>query len=365
MKKIINQAIENKYNKTLIFPVLIVLMATITFFLPSSRDRAGGSTFTIKAVGDVVPGSNFMKIAMPQNPRKAFFGEVEGLLKGADLLFGNFESTLTDYPKTRKDTSRKMVFAFRSPPAYASILKEVGFDVMSVANNHSLDFFDAGYKDTIHNLEKGGIRPTGQKGVITYTTINNTKLAFIGYSYLGYHNSMHDIEAMKKLINEASRNAEIVVVSVHAGAEGSSAIHTKNETEKFYSENRGNIVRFAHHAIDYGADLVIGHGPHVPRAIELYKERLIAYSLGNFLGYKVFSTSGYKGWSLVLQTSLDTDGRFIEGEIIPLQLDQAGIPHPDSEKKSIGLIRQLTREDFPDTNLTISASGRITRKETK
>lgn len=319
----------------------------------------------------MIPGSNYSgRALLPTEPGEALnaeqeflFGNIKPFLGESDLLFGNFESTLTDYPYSAKDTSQGMTFAFRTPPVYAQMLKNLGFDVLSVANNHSFDFGDQGFADTISHIEQAGMKAVGRKGQIVYTTANNVPIAFVGFSYLPDHNLMHDLEAGGALIREAKQKAKIVVVSVHAGAEGSDEVHTRNETEYFFGENRGNLVAFARGMIDQGADLVLGHGPHVPRALELYQNKLIAYSLGNFVGYKTLSTVGTLGDSLILTTQLTAEGDFVGGRIIPVALNSDGAPRLDDYFRSVVLIRNLIKQDFPDTPLAIDDMGNILRTD--
>lgn len=103
---------------------------------PSQKSKS--EYITIKAVGDIVAGTNFPDYRLPRNPNQLFPKPVRDKLKNSDILFGNYESTLTNHPYTTKNTSRGMVFAFRSPPEYAKLFSQVGFDVMSVANNHAM-----------------------------------------------------------------------------------------------------------------------------------------------------------------------------------------------------------------------------------
>lgn len=319
-----------------------------------------GEEFSIKAVGDMVPGTNFPNASrLPKGGASVLFQKVQPLLEGADLLFGNFESTFTNYPKTRKNTKRKLVFAFRSPPSYAYDFQQAGFDILSIANNHSNDFFHRGFKDTARAIEAAGMAQTGIKGEITYIERNGITIAFIGFSYLSFHNSIHKLKESAALVQTAAQNADVVILSVHAGAEGNKALRVSNRDEMFYRENRGNLVRFSHTMIDNGADMVIGHGPHVPRAMEVYKGRLIAYSLGNFMGYKVFSIRKYTGYSLVLQARLAKNGRFLGGKIEPVRLTRSGIPYPDDKGASIGLIRELSQKDFPKSPLVIDKTGEL------
>lgn len=142
-------------------------------------------------------------------------------------------------------------------------------------------------------------------------------------------------------------------------------MRVKNRQENFFGENRGNLVLFSRTLIDNGADLVLGHGPHVPRAMELYKGKLIAYSLRNFVGYRTLSTSGVLGKSLILEVKLNSQGDFISGKITPVQLDRRGIPYPDKDANSIPLIRNLTKLDFPKTDLKFALNGHIIKQEKK
>ncbi|MGC9503097.1 CapA family protein [Baaleninema sp.] len=316
------------------------------------------ATITIKAVGDIVPGTDFPYNKLPANP-DIFFSNVASYLASADLTFGNFESVLTDYPYSVKDISRGAVFAFRAPPSYATLFQNAGFDVLNIANNHSMDFGEPGLADTIRHFSSVGIQTVGQKNQILYTEANTVPVAFIGFSTYDYHNSVNDYESAKKLVSEARQNADIVVVSVHAGAEGTGAMHVSDRQESFFGENRGNIVRFSRTVVEAGADLVLGHGPHVPRAIELYNNKLIAYSLGNFVGYETLSTDAQLAYSLILEVEVNLDGDLVSGKIIPVHLGNDGIPRIDNNFRSVGLIQDLTRSDFPNTPITINDNGEI------
>ncbi|MGB3189371.1 MAG: CapA family protein [Limnoraphis sp.] len=313
----------------------------------------------IKAVGDIIPGTNYPSNKLPAS-KESLFQDVKPALQGADIVFGNFESTLTNYPRSAKNIGRGLVFAFRTPPEYTSILKDAGFNILSVANNHSFDFFEAGFDDTIDNINQLGMKAVGRKDEIVYHEVKGVKFAFIGFSYFPVHNNMLDLEASKAIVKKAeAEGADVIVISVHAGAEGTAALNVRNKTEYFYGENRGNKVLFARTLIDAGADLVLGHGPHVPRALELYNGKLIAYSLGNFMGYRTLSTKAQLGYSLVLEADLDPVGNFKGGKIIPIQLDSKGVPFRDNNFRSVGLIRSLTKSNFPETPLEIDSQGQI------
>ena len=320
------------------------------------------ATVSIKAVGDMIPGTNFPYNKLPAK-KELLLESVKPYLKGADILFGNFESTMTDYPYSSKAGGGRMLFAFRTPPSYAKIFKDVGFDILNIANNHSYDFNEQGFKDTIKNIDSNGMKAVGKKDQIVYQNVKGVNFAFIGFSNYGeVHNSLLELKAGAEIVKKAKQNADIVVISVHAGAEGTGALNVRNKNELFYGENRGNMVLFSRTMIDAGADVILGHGPHVIRAMELYKGKLIAYSLGNFLGYRTLSTAGTLGQSLILDVNMTPQGDFVSGKIIPIQLDGRGIPSVDNNFRSVGLIGRLTKSDFPNSGLTIDDKGQILKK---
>ncbi|MEG4286091.1 CapA family protein [Microcoleus sp. A006_D1] len=320
------------------------------------------ATVNIKAVGDMIPGTNFPYNKLPQK-KELLFESVKPYLQGADILFGNFESTMTDYPYSSKGGGGGMLFAFRTPPSYAKIFKDVGFDILNVANNHSYDFNEQGFKDTIKNIDSNGMKAVGKRDQIVYQNVKGVNVAFIGFSNYGeVHNSLLELQAGAEIVKKARQKADIVVISVHAGAEGTGALNVRNKNEFFYGENRGNMVLFSRTMIDAGADLILGHGPHVTRALELYKGKLIAYSLGNFMGYRTLSTAGELGQSLILDVKMTSKGDFVSGKIIPIELSSQGIPSVDDDFRSVGLIRRLTKSDFPNTGLMIDDKGQILKK---
>jgi poly-gamma-glutamate capsule biosynthesis protein CapA/YwtB (metallophosphatase superfamily) len=316
-------------------------------------------TITIKAVGDIIPGTNFPNYRLPRFRDQLLPKSVRTYLQGSDILFGNFESSLTNYPYTTKDTSRGQVFAFRSPPGYARLFAEAGFNVFNMANNHAMDFGPVGFKDTKKNLEAVGIATLGHKNQILYLKANNIPVAMVGFSPYEMYNSIHNLGAAQALIAKAKNKANIVVVSMHAGAEGTGALHVKNQTEFFYGENRGNSIKFARNMIDAGADLVLGHGPHVPRAMEIYKGKIIAYSLGNFLGYRTLSTNAQTGDSMILEVKLNSLGNLVSSKIIPVRMNRQGIPQIDQHFRTVKLIRSLNNQAFPKNPVKINKKGEV------
>lgn len=328
----------------------------VQFSIP---ENASPDTITIQAVGDVIPGTNYPNYRLPSDRNQLIPNSVRAYLQRADLLFGNFESSLTKYPYSSKDISKGQVFAFRSPPSYAQLFADVGFKVMNIANNHARDFGMVGFQDTVKNLKAVGIETLGHKNQILLLQVNYVPVAMIGFAPYEFYNSIHDLETAKALVQQAKTQASIVIVSMHAGAEGTSALRVRDKTEFFYGENRGNSIQFARNMIDAGADLVIGHGPHVPRALEMYNGKLIAYSLGNFLGYRTLSTAAQTGYSMILEAKLNSKGNLVSSKIIPVHLDNQGIPHIDQRFRTVGLLRYLISKDFPNDQVKINKKGEI------
>ena len=150
-----------------------------------------------------------------------------------------------------------------------------------------------------------------------------------------------------------------MVVLIHAGAEGTRALHVPRGPETAFGESRGDTRRFAHAVVQAGADAVLGSGPHVLRGIECYRRRPIAYSLGNFAAFHTLSTAGVLDLSGVLRLRLAPGGRLLGGRLAPVRLTRAGLPRPDRSGASIGLVRRLSRQDFGRRACRISRHGII------
>ncbi len=170
-----------------------------------------------------------------------------------------------------------------------------------------------------------------------------------------------DLPAARKLVRKAARNHDVVIVTMHGGAEGTDHQRVKAGTETYLGENRGNLVAFSHAVVDAGADLVVGHGPHVLRGMEWYKKRLIAYSLGNFAGYKVFALGGALSTSAILRVTLRADGSFENGLIVPTRLVGAGTPALDPAETAHGVVRELSRADFGPRAVEVTRTGVLRR----
>jgi poly-gamma-glutamate capsule biosynthesis protein CapA/YwtB (metallophosphatase superfamily) len=317
---------------------------------------AGGDGISFAAVGDTMLGNT---PELPSDPG-SYLDQVKGQLTG-DVVFGNLEGTLTDVSDSPKcgGAPSGTCYAFRMPPSYARDLAAAGFTVMNNANNHSYDFGEAGLDQTLAALTKAGIAHDGLPGKVTVVKAGGERVAFVGFAPYAQTASLLDLDAARRLIHYAARRASVVVVAIHAGAEGSDAQHVTGAEETYLGEDRGNPEAFAKMAIGAGADLVLGSGPHVLRGMEIYRDRLIAYSLGNFSGFHNFTTDGVLGASAVLHVTVDKDGAFRSGRIASVRLVEAGQPVLDPSDEGAEIIDQLSREDLGKSAVRIGDDGRI------
>lgn len=220
-------------------------------------------------------------------------------LKKADLLFGNLEG-----PISNKGTKIGSIYSFRANPKVIEGLIYAGFDVLSVANNHTFDYGRKALEDTFNRLKTVGLDYVGggfnEKEAYSplIKEINNTKIAFLAYTNFGSSYwlateeksgiariDLKDIERIKKDIQKAKSQSDILIVSLHSG-------------EEYSSKPIQFQIEFSKTVIDAGADLVVGHHPHVIQPFEKYKEGYIAYSLGNFIFDQKFSQETMKGLML-------------------------------------------------------------------
>ncbi len=323
---------------------------------------------TITAVGDIMMGTTYPETLLPPHDGKGIFDAVKGSFQGADLLFGNLEGPLLDEGESTKcKKPGKTCYAFKTPIRYVAYLKDAGFSALSIANNHASDFGREGVESTISTLTAAGIQPVGGK-VIAHYTIKGRRIAVAGFFYFETpyaYSMLHTVEAAR-IVRTLKETNDLVVVSFHGGAEGSTAQQVTGMNEEFLGEDRGNVAAFAHAVIDAGADLVLGHGPHVLRALEVYQGKLIAYSLGNFLTYERFNLDGPNGLSVVLKVNVDAaTGDFQSGQLVPVKLGTQGIPVLDSSGKAITLIRKLTKQDIKNSGLIIADDGALQLKSGK
>lgn len=320
-------------------------------------------TIKLALTGDIMMGTTYPSTQLPQEEGRLLFKHVAPIISGADIAAGNLEGTLCDGGTTTKRMS-KVSYAFRTPVKFAPRLSEAGYDFLSVANNHVNDFGDTGISSTMKALDGVGIKYAGIKDLCEWSVVekDGRRYGFCAFSHNQKTCDHRDLETVRRILGELREQADFVIVSFHGGAEGSAHNRLPYGRETFCGENRGSIRELAHFCIDEGADVVYGHGPHVLRAVEVYKGHFIAYSLGNFCTPYGINLRGISGYAPVVTIRVLADGTFVDGQIHSFIQQRGAGPLPDAQNLVTKEMKRLTELDVPKTPITISATGAITRK---
>jgi len=271
--------------------LLVCLLLICPLLLPGERLLP---SLALAFVGDVMLGRGVAQAL--KGDWEAAFAEVRPWLAQADLAFANLESPLTTASQIGDG------YDLRAPPGAVAALQAAGFDVVSLANNHALDAGETGRQDTTDTLTAAGIAPlTGQPA--------GHQLA--GCRFLALDDSVAplDLEAAVEAVAAAAEQANLVVVSVHWGGEYQAAP----------SQRQRAIARALAEA---GADVVVGHGPHVLQRVEWMDETLVAYSLGNFLFDQPYPADCRQGAVLLVTLR---GGRVVTAEAIPTVVEQGRV----------------------------------------
>jgi hypothetical protein len=338
-------------------------------------DAADTTPLTFAAVGDLMLGSTYPDTsggALPPDDGATLLAEVAPILGAADVAFGNLEGPLFDggdHPTcspggiAERNHGRRggtRCWSFRMPARYGALLRDAGFDVVSIANNHIDDFGADGRAGTIAELDRLGIAHSGPVGTVAHLTVRGHAVDVIAFAtYPGLNDSL-DLDAARGLVEASAATGAITVVSFHGGAEGAKAQHLRGDRhETFFTEDRGAPPVFARAMVDAGADLVLGHGPHVLRALEIYQGRLIAYSLGTFATYRGIGVKDVLGVTMILEVTLGLDGGFVAGRIDAVRQTPPGGPRLDADGAAIANVRALSADDVGAAAPTIGDDGTI------
>lgn len=288
------------------------------------------------------------------------------LVADADIVLLNVESAIGEGSFTRKcGPGSTSCFAFRSPLAAAAALRAVAPDasvVGNIANNHARDAGPAGFVATRRHLERAGVAVTGADTMATpVVTAAGDTVAFLGFYTSAESPDARDLSAVRRHVARARRRWPIVIVNTHMGAEGIAAQRTRDAKEIFLGRiDRGNPVAFARTAIEAGASVVFGHGPHVLRAAEWRGDRIAFHSLGNLLTYGPFSNGEPISRGAVACVVLGPDGGVREAAVRSTQQLAPGVLVADSRHRAAFLIDSLGRLDFPTTGVRLDPKGRVT-----
>lgn len=288
------------------------------------------------------------------------------LMSGAGLVLLNVEGAIGAGRAPRKCARRStLCYAIRQPIATASALRRLSDSshiVGNVANNHAHDAGDAGFRETLRRLDAAGVLATGADTLATAVEIGGgDTIGVLGFSPWSSAR-VQDLVAVRRHVARAAARYGRVIVTMHIGAEGAGARHTYDRVERFAGENRGNSVAFARAAVEGGASLVIGHGPHVLRGIEWNGRALIAHSLGNLVTYGPFNVAAYNGHGAVLCATLGADGTVRDAVVRSTLQREAGRVEADPAHAGVQDIAELTLADFPTTGAQFSRTGEITRR---
>lgn len=308
-------------------------------------------TISIIGVGDIMLGTNYPSDKfLPPYDGKYLLEPVKSILQNAHITTGNLEGTLltrSATPRGCRDSS--VCYRFKMPEHYIKYLEEAGFDFLNLANNHINDFGEIGKQNTLKVLKESKIKFAGLEEC-PYAIIekDGIKYGFCGFSPHSGTININNIKRVRSIVKHLDTICDIVIVSMHIGAEGAEHRHITRKDEMFLGQNRGNPYKFAREVIDAGADIVFGHGPHVTRAVDLYRNRFIAYSLGNFATYSRFNLNGVSGIAPIIKVYANKNGEFIFAEVFSIVQKGEGGPILDEHNKAFLEIKTLTETDFPE-----------------
>jgi hypothetical protein len=327
-----------------------------------SKQTSPSDSITIAAVGDIMLGTNYPDNSfLPPNDARENLKNVSPFLKDGTITFGNLEGvflTSNGTPKTCTDTAN--CYTFKMPDNYVTRFVEAGFNLLNLANNHTGDFGYEGQHNTIRVLKRAGIHFAGI-GAHKFVVFEKqgVKFGFVGFGPNKGELYFNNYESAASIVSKLRSECDIVIVSMHIGAEGSGREHITRNDEEFIEENRGNPYRFARAVIDAGADVVLGHGPHVPRAVDIYKNRFIVYSMGNFATYAKFNIKGISGIAPIFKITMNKKGEFLAARVLSIKQVGRGVPVIDESGRAFKEIERLTKYDIPEAELQFQDQNMI------
>lgn len=322
----------------LILGIALLLCVGISFAvspsLPFETEKV--PPFSVGWVGDMVPANDdaFNQTA---------FAGVQHLTSIPSLMIGNLEGTFAQEGRASKcEYLTDSCHAFRGGDSFAYAIKEAGFDFINLVNNHSYDYGDEGLADTEAVLEKMGIPYVSQTHPRTTLIVDGKKIGILGVSSTPPFSTITDYEYITTEIASLKKENDIAILIFHGGAEGSDKTIVTGKDEYLGTENRGNVELVAHTAIDAGADIVLGSGPHVLRKTSYYKNKPIIYSAGNFVGgNQRLLTKGILGVSGIF--TLTERGNSFNTTLTSVLLSKEGAPSVDLLEQAKTLVESLAK----------------------
>jgi poly-gamma-glutamate capsule biosynthesis protein CapA/YwtB (metallophosphatase superfamily) len=320
------------------FLLVIFFIALVGFsfaFSPTLSKTQKPKEFSIGWVGDMVPSGQ-------EAWNHGAFGLIKSETQKPDLMIGNFEATFA-----KEDRASKCLYlgenchAFRGDESFAYALKDAGFDFISLVNNHSYDYGDEGLYDTEKVLENFDIPFISQTKPSISIVVNDKRIGILGVSFTPPKKTINDYDFIYYEITKLKQKNDIVILIFHGGSEGSDKTFVTGDFEYLGDENRGNVEKTSKIAIDAGADMVLGSGPHVLRKVEYYKGKPIIYSAGNFVGgNQRLQTKGALGISAIFNIKkIDSSFRV---NITSVLLSKEGVPEIDPLNQGKELIEKIS-----------------------
>lgn len=325
------------------------------------EDELEQDALVIIGTGDIMLGTNYPRESYlpPGGDCSPILRPVHHELRSGDLLFGNLEGVFCGEggtPKNCRDPNT--CYVFRMPDHFLSCILDAGYDVLGVANNHVSDFGAMGRAYTARMLDAAGVPFAGfESHPYALFEKDGVRYGFAAFAPNRGCMDLKDYDRAAEITAMLDSLADVVIISMHGGAEGKDHQHVVRGDEEYLGHNRGSVYHFAHRVVDAGADVVFGHGPHVTRAVELYRDRLICYSLGNFATYRRFNLSGPNGIAPIIKVKVDREGRFLQGEAVPIHQPGEGGPRIDPAARALERLKTLSEMDFPDQDLVVDGDG--------
>jgi hypothetical protein len=347
----------------------------------SGAPKSLSAPFKVCAGGDVTLGTNldpgwarfaadtlWRVYALRPDP-DSIARALKPFLSGADVVLLNVEGAIGAGPAPKKCGPKSTAcFAFRQPTAAAPALRRLADSgvalIGNVANNHARDAGDAGRDTTIGLLRAAGIAVTGADTIATPVALpSGDTIGVLGFYTDTTAPDARNLRAVRRHVARAAAQYDVVIVTMHLGAEGPEAQRTRNANEIFLKKiNRGNPIGFADAAFAGGATMVIGHGPHVLRAAEWRGNRLAIYSLGNLLTYGPFKLREPTNRGAVVCATIDSARHVASAELRPTMQLWPGVLRPDSTRRALTLVDSLSALDFPRTGATVDSSGALKKR---
>lgn len=317
------------FAKISIFLISIFVVSAVTI-----ESDVFEHNITVGFVGDMVP-------SVDSTYNETVFDNVIHDTKKPDLMIGNLEGTFAKEGRTSKCVYiNSKCHAFSGNANFADALKSAGFDFVSLVNNHSYDFGEDGLEDTKKELNRVGIKYISSDKPTEVVEVRGKRIAVLGLSSTKPWESISDYNFIESEVTKLRNENDYVVVIFHGGAEGSDKSIVPGVEEFVGDENRGNVEKVAKTAVDAGANIVLGSGPHVLRKIEMYSGSPIAYSLGNFVGANKLISIGTLSYSGIFTASL-SDTKETKYDFKSILLSPTGVPSLDPLNQSLKFLENL------------------------